>query len=54
MENEHMGCIIRDKNVANNMIKIVNHYLYKKERSLKYRRELIQKVVSSNKKDTAN
>ena len=47
------------------MIKIVNHYLDKKERPLKYRRdydiekgeikkELKQKVITSNKKDTTN
>ena len=48
-----------------NMIKIVNHYLYKKERLLKYRRdydlkkgkikkELKQKMIISSKKDTTN
>ena len=50
------------------MIKIVNHYLEKKERLLKYRRDydlekallikdkqdIKQKVVTSNKKDTTN
>ena len=54
-----------DENAVNNMIKIVNHYLDKKERLLKYRRdydlekgeikkELNQKVITSSKKDTTN
>ncbi len=58
MENGQIGCINRDENAVNNMIKIVNHYLEKKERLLKYRRdydiekkELKQKVVTSIKKD---
>jgi len=61
VENGQIGCINRDENAVNNMIKIVNHYLYKKERPLKYRRdydlekgeikkELKQKVVTSSKK----
>jgi len=61
MENGQIGCINRDENAVNNMIKIVNHYLDKKERPLKYRRdydlekgeikkELKQKVVTSSKK----
>jgi hypothetical protein len=71
MENGQIGCINRDENAVNNMIKIVNYYLDKKERPLKYKRnydlekgEIIkeikevkqvkQKVVTSNKKDTAN
>jgi hypothetical protein len=66
MENGQMGCINRDENAVNNMIKIVNHYLVKKERLLKYRRdydlekgllikdkpESKQKVVTLIKKDT--
>ena len=65
MENGQIGCINRDENAVNNMIKIVNHYLDKKERLLKYRRdydlekgeikkELKQKVITSSKKDTTN
>ena len=65
MENGQIGCINRDENAVNNMIKIVNHYLDKKERLLKYRRdydlekgeikkELKQKVITSIKKDTTN
>ncbi len=65
MENEQIGCINRDENAVNNMIKIVNYYLDKKERPLKYRRnydlekgEIIkeekQKVVTPNKNDTTN
>ena len=46
MENGQMGCINRDENAINNMIKIVNHYLDKKERLLKYRFFFIEfKVV---------
>jgi hypothetical protein len=33
-----MLCINRDENALNNMIKIVNHYLDKKDRLLKYKR----------------
>ena len=68
MENGQIGCINRDENAVNNMIKIVNHYLVKKERPLKYRRdydiekgslvkdkpEIKQKVATSNKKGTTN
>ena len=68
MENGQIGCINRDENAVNNMIKIVNHYLVKKERLLKYRRdydlekglltkdkpEIKQKVATSNKKGTTN
>ena len=35
MENKQIGCINRDENAVNNMIKIVNHYLNKKERLLR-------------------
>jgi hypothetical protein len=65
MENGQIGCINRDENAVNNMIKIVNHYLDKKERLLKYRRdydlekgelkaESKQKVITSIKNDTKN
>ncbi len=65
MENGQIGCINRDENAVNNMIKIVNYYLEKKERPLKYKRnydlekgeiikEVKQKVATSNKKDTTN
>jgi len=65
MENKQIGCINRDENAVNNMIKIVNHYLNKKERLLKYRRdydlekgelkaETKQKVITSIKNDTKN
>jgi hypothetical protein len=55
MENEQIGCINRDDNAVNNMIKIVNHYLEKKERPLKYRRNYDlekQKVITPIKNDT--
>jgi len=57
MENGQMGCINRDDNAVNNMIKIVNHFLVKKERLLKYRRDYDlekQKVVTPIKNDTTN
>ncbi len=38
MENKQSGCINRDENAVNNMIKIVNHHIKFKERPLKYRR----------------
>ena len=63
MENKQIGCINRDENAVNNMIKIVNYYLDKKERPLKYKRnydlekgeiikEIKQKVITPNKNDT--
>lgn len=39
MEKKQSGCIDRDENAVNNMIKIVNHQIKYKERSLKYRRD---------------
>ncbi len=57
MENKQIGCINRDENAVNNMIKIVNHYLDKKERPLKYQRGYDlekQKVITPNKNDTTN
>ena len=38
MENKQSGCINRDQNAVNNMIKIVNHHIKYKERPLRYRR----------------
>ena len=38
-ESKRMGCINRDENAVNNMIKIVKSYIDKKERPEKYRRE---------------
>ena len=54
MENGQMGCINRDENAVNNMIKIVNHYLNKKERLLKYRRDydLEKGLLTKNKSET--
>ncbi len=34
-----MGCIDRDENAVNNMVKIVKEYIEKKERPLKFRRD---------------
>jgi len=39
MEKKQSGCINRDENAVNNMIKIVNHQIKFKERPLKYRRD---------------
>ena len=57
MEKTQSGCINRDENAVNNMIKIVNSQIKNKERPLKYRRDynLIrdsnpQKQVKLNKK----
>jgi hypothetical protein len=36
MENGQIGCINRDKNAVNNMIKIVKYYLENKKRPIKY------------------
>ena len=38
-ESKRMGCINRDKNAVNNMVKIVKEYIEKKERPLKFRRD---------------
>ena len=38
MENRKSGCINRDENAVNNMIKIVKSQIEKKERPLNYRR----------------
>ncbi len=38
-ENKRMGCINRDENSVNNMIKLVNYYLEFRERPLRFRRE---------------
>ncbi len=38
-ENKRMGCINRDENSVNNMIKLVNYYLEFRKRPLRFRRE---------------
>ena len=43
-ESKRMGCINRDENAVNNMIKIVNNQIKNKERPLKYRREKIKGI----------
>ena len=40
MENKQSGCINRDENAVNNMIKIVNHHIKFKQRPNAYRRDL--------------
>lgn len=63
MEQKQSGCINRDENAVNNMLKIVNHQIKYKERPLKYRRDynLIKgsnpsktKIIKSNKKSNLN
>ena len=63
MEKKQSGCINRDENAVNNMIKIVNHQIKYKERPLKYRRDydLIKgsnppktKIIKSTKKSKLN
>jgi hypothetical protein len=39
MENNRMGCINRDKNAVENMVKIVKSYLKDKTRPEKFRRD---------------
>ena len=39
IESKRMGCINRDENAVNNMIKIVNTYLLNKTRPEKFRRD---------------
>ncbi len=43
-----MGCINRDENAVNNMIKIVNTYLLNKTRPDKFRRDYSLKGVYGN------
>jgi hypothetical protein len=38
-ENNRMGCINRDENATNNMIKLVNYYLKNKDRPQKFKRD---------------
>ena len=46
MENGQIGCINRDKNAVNNMIKIVKYYLENKKRPIKYCRSIEPKGVN--------
>ena len=39
MENNRMGCINRDRNAVNNMVKLVRYYLKHKDRPEKFRRD---------------
>ena len=39
MENKRTGCINRDENAVNNMIKLVKSYILNKTRPEKYKRE---------------
>jgi hypothetical protein len=52
MENGQIGCINRDKNAVNNMIKIVKYYLEYKKRPTKYCREQPKGVNPSILTDT--
>ena len=45
MENQKYGCINRDANAVNNMIKIVESHILKGERPLKYRRDYKNKML---------
>jgi len=38
-ESKRMGCINRDENAVNNMVKIVKEYIEKKKRPLKFKRD---------------
>jgi len=52
MENRRLGCINRDENSVNNMIKLVEHYLKYKDRPKIFKREtkIQQKETTPNKK----
>jgi hypothetical protein len=62
MEKKQSGCINRDENAVNNMLKIVNHQIKYKERPLRYRRDydlikgsnLPNKIIKSTKKSKLN
>jgi hypothetical protein len=47
MENKRMGCINRDMNAVNNMVKIVKTYLTDKTRPLRFRRNVTLDVEES-------
>jgi hypothetical protein len=47
MENKRMGCINRDMNAVNNMVKIVKTYLIDKTRPLRFRRNVTIDVEES-------
>jgi hypothetical protein len=38
-ENNRMGCINRDENATNNMIKLVNYFIENKDRPQKFKRD---------------
>jgi hypothetical protein len=44
MENNQIGCINRDENAVNNMIKIVEYFLVYKRRPLNYCRNQIKGI----------
>ena len=50
MEKTQSGCINRDENAVNNMIKIVEYQIKNKERPLKYRRDQTKGSNLKNKK----
>jgi hypothetical protein len=62
MEKKQSGCINRDENAVNNMLKIVNHQIKYKERPLRYRRDYdltkgsnpTKKIIKSTKKSKLN
>ena len=47
-ENKSLGCINRDENSVNNMIKIVNYYLEHKKRPFKFTRECKLEDITSS------
>ena len=44
MESKRLGCINRDENSVNNMIKLVNYYFEYKDRPEVFKRETQQKI----------
>ena len=49
MENKRMGCLNRDNNSVNNMIKIVEYYFEKGKRPYRYTRECTREELERNK-----
>jgi len=51
MENKRKGCINRDMNAVNNMIKLVKYFLVNKDRPEKYKRSYKFETINQTKFD---
>ena len=47
-ENKRMGCINRDENATNNMVKLVNYYIKYQDRPEKYKRDYNINIKDDN------